>query len=139
MRPSMKAIFAMVVLALFSLFANAQDRNEGNVLFEDENVVVSFTIESCNVVNSDLVFEYYLITVINKTDKKINLQYWSKPKREDTSQENFHSIILQPNQKLTPQCDENNPDLRFYRSRPVNGESIETMELQLNAFEIFQL
>jgi|GEM_PF-5894939 len=138
MRPTMKSLFVSAFM-LFATIAFAQSKEGNNVLFENDQVRVTYHIETCAVANSDLTFEYYLVEVTNKTDRKINLQYWSKPKVENPSQESFHSIILLPNQELTTPCDENNPDLRFYRSRPVNGESIETMDLQLNAFEIFQL
>lgn len=139
MRPSMKRFAFSAFVILFSIFAKAQDRAENNVLFENQNVRITYTIESCNVANSDLVFEYYLIDIVNKTDRKLNLQYWSRPKTEDTSVEHFHSLILEPNQELRPKCQENNPGIRIYRSRLVDGKYIDVMELQLNSFEVFTL
>lgn len=134
----MKSLFLSAFL-VFAYLSNAQNKEGNNLLFENDQVRVSYHIETCSVVNSDLTFEYFLLEVVNKTNQKLNLQYWSKPKIENPTEESFHSIILLPNQEMTSRCDENNPDLRFYRSRPVNGESIEVMDLQLNAFEIFTL
>ena len=122
------SLFLMVLGTVLSAQSVESNNVSMEVLFENEIVKVEMDTEVCGDPHSDLEFEYYMLTVSNKSAEKLNLQYWSHG-HENESSEFFHSLILAPGQTLEGTCTaEPGNGLKFFR-KDVGTEEVGKLKL----------
>lgn len=135
MKPVILSLFLAIATTL-SAQSEAISQPADNILFEDQSVQVELQTEICSDPHSDLSFEYYVLKVSNKTNEKINLQFWSHG-HENESSEFFHSLVLEPQQELQGTCEgERGSGLKFFRK---DVGTADVRKLKLVDFNVHRL
>lgn len=103
-RPKLKhhvvlSLFSMLFILFVGNSVKAQSKWEK--FHEDKNVRIDYQLKTCEDKVNDFSFAYYLIKVVNKKSKSLNVQYSFS---NATAEENSFSFILKPNESIEGDC-----------------------------------
>ncbi|MDF9798666.1 hypothetical protein OKW21_003929 [Catalinimonas alkaloidigena] len=76
--------------------------DEWTTFKEEEAYSISYRRIHCDDFMNGVAFDFFAIRLENKSDKELNLQWFSSP--EEDSNENYVSILLAPGEVMQGNC-----------------------------------
>lgn len=101
-----KKRFSFACLLLFVMATGHVYALDGWTIFqENESFSVSYQKVRCDDRTNGVAFDFFAIRLENKSDKKLNLQWFNSPEGEEaTNDEHYVSLILHPAEVMQGNC-----------------------------------
>ena len=100
---------------IFFIWSFIFPQSEWETYYENKNIQISYTSQVCNDSRNGFAFEYFIIKVVNKTDKTFVVNF-QKSKDEITKEEDKIAFVLNPNQIIEGTCEYDPIKLRIFKS-----------------------
>lgn len=123
---------------IFFIWSFIFPQSEWETYYENKNIQISYTSQTCNDTRNGFAFEYYMIKVVNKTNETLVVNF-QKSKDEITKEEDKIAFVLNPNQTITGTCEYNPVKLRIFKSENTGKDSDYEYEFVLSKIEVVEV
>lgn len=113
--------FLSILFIFFSNFSIAQSK--WKVFHEDKNIKIEYQINNCHEDKNSYNFSYYMIKIVNKNTKSLNVRYNFT---DNNTEEDSFSFILKPSESIEGKC---NSEVRFLKKYVEKSETIKPFKL----------
>lgn len=123
---------------IFFIWSFIFSQSEWETYYENKNIQISYTSQVCNDTRNGFAFEYYIIKVVNKTDKTFVVNF-QKSKDEITKEEDKIAFVLNPNQIIEGTCEYDPVKLRIFKSENMGKDSDFEYEFALSKIDVVEV
>jgi len=106
--------------------------------YEDKSILISYSSQICEDNFNGFAFEYYLISVHNKTNETLVINF-QKGNDQINELENKVALILNPNQTIEGTCRYNSNQLRIFKSENTGKDSDFLYEFELSKINVIEV
>ena len=123
---------------IFFIWSFIFPQSEWETYYENKNIQISYTSQVCNDSRNGFAFEYFIIKVVNKTDKTFVVNF-QKSKDEITKEEDKIAFVLNPNQIIEGTCEYDPIKLRIFKSENTGKDSDFLYEFELSKIDVIEV
>ena len=123
---------------IFFIWSFIFPQSEWETYYENKNIQISYTSQVCNDSRNGFAFEYFIIKVVNKTDKTFVVNF-QKSKDEITKEEDKIAFVLNPNQIIEGTCEYDPIKLRIFKSENKGKDYDFEYEFALSKIDVVEV
>jgi len=131
-------VSVLYMFFIFFIWSFIFPQSEWETYYENKNIQISYTSQVCNDTRNGFAFEYYIIKVVNKTDKTFVVNF-QKSKDEITKEEDKIAFVLNPNQIIEGTCEYDPVKLRIFKSENTGKDSDFEYEFALSKIVVVEV